>query len=356
MILVVNISYLTSYLQHPKTRPAMLASFFFLCVLLAGCSEQAERDTVKLHGQTMGTTYNVTLVVDNLHSVDQAELQTEIDTELQLINQHMSTYIADSEIMLLNAAAVNEWHYISEPMRQVLEISQTISRKSDGAFDITVGPLVDLWGFGPGAVQPSKPSDEALTSAKALVGFDALEVTGHQLQKTKAIRLDLSAVAKGYGVDWLAELLDKRGFEHYMVEIGGELRLKGFNARNQSWRIAIEQPDDWRGSIHTAIALTGVGMATSGDYRNYFEQDGRRFSHTIDPVTGYPIEHNLASVTVIASTSAEADAWATAMNVLGPEKGLAIANSENLAVYMIIKEGEGFTDRYSNSFTAYLEK
>lgn len=335
----------------------MLASFLFLyAFLLAGCGEQVKRHSIQLHGATMGTTYNITLIVDDPVSVNQVELQAVIDAELQLINQHMSTYIPDSEIMLLNAAAVNEWHYISEPLRQVLEISQSISRKSDGAFDITVGPLVNLWGFGPGTEPNRKPSPEAIMAAKSVVGFHYVEITGHQLQKTQAVELDLSAVAKGYGVDCLAALLDKRGFEHYMVEIGGELRLKGVNARNQPWRIAIEQPDDWRGSIHTAVGVSDVGMATSGDYRNYFEQDGKRFSHTIDPTTGYPIEHNLASVTVIAPTSAEADAWATAMNVLGPEKGLAIANSENLAVYMIVKDGEGFTDSYSNNFANYLKK
>jgi thiamine biosynthesis lipoprotein len=138
-----------------------------------------------------------------------------------------------------------------------------------------------------------------------------------------------------------------------MVEIGGELKLKGLNAKNLPWRIAIEQPDDWQGSVHKAISLTDRGMATSGDYRNYFEQEGQRFSHTIDPMTGYPITHNLASVTVIAETTAKADAWATALNVLGPEKGMALANTEKLAVYMIVKNGDHFTDIYSEAFAVY---
>jgi thiamine biosynthesis lipoprotein len=357
MILVVNIGLSMCCFSTPITRPALLASFLFFCVLLNGCSEGIKHKAIVLHGPTMGTTYNITLVIHDDHQgFDQAELQAAIDAELRVINQHMSTYIPDSEIMQLNAAAVDEWHYISDPLREVLEISQIISRKSDGAFDITVGPLVNLWGFGPEYHQDKKPTDEGIARAKSIVGYEYLELSGHQALKSKSIKLDLSAVAKGYGVDWLAAFIEARGFQHYMVEIGGELRLKGLNARGQPWRIAVEQPDDWRGSIHKALTITDAGMATSGDYRNYFEQDGKRFSHTINPATGYPIEHNLASVTVIAATAAEADAWATAINVLGPEKGLEIANTEDLAVYMIVKEENGFTDRYSAGFTEFLSR
>lgn len=354
MILVVNIKVTARCQSVSKARPALLASLLFFSVLLFGCTRGVERETVLLQGQTMGTTYHVTIIKsDEDPSFDHAALQTGIDAELRVINQHMSTYIPDSEIMQLNSAAVEEWHYVSEPLRQVLEISETINRKSKGAFDITVGPLVNLWGFGPGAHLDKKPSDESIALAKAMVGHQRLELTGHQVRKTTAIQLDLSAVAKGYGVDWIADFLTARGFENYMVEIGGELRLKGSNAQGLAWRIAIEQPDDWQGTIHKAITVTNRGMATSGDYRNYFEQDGQRFSHTIDPTTGYPINHNLASVTVIAATSAEADAWATAINVLGPEKGMTVANQENLAVYMIVKEGEHFTDKYSASFATF---
>jgi thiamine biosynthesis lipoprotein len=353
MILVVKISSMMCCFPTHKTRPALLVSFLFFCGMLLGCSQSDERDAVLLQGQTMGTSYHVTLVMgDRQKAFDQAELQAAIDAELVVINQHMSTYIPDSEIMQLSGAAVDEWHYVSEPLRQVLEISQTISRKSNGAFDITVGPLVNLWGFGP-ETKHQKPSDEDIARARTMVGFEHVELTGHQVRKTADVQLDLSAVAKGYGVDWIADFLSARGFQNYMVEIGGELRLSGVNTRGQSWRIAIEQPDDWQGSVHKAITLTDVGMATSGDYRNYFEQDGKRFSHTINPSTGYPIEHNLASVTVIAKTSAEADAWATALNVLGAEKGMEIANRENLAVYMIVKDGDHFTDLYSAAFAAF---
>lgn len=303
----------------------------------------------------MGTSYHITLVAEEGQrlNADVSVLQAAIDAELASINQHMSTYIPDSEIMQVNRAAVDEWVVVSEPLRQVLAISQKISEKSEGAFDITVGPLVDLWGFGPSPSSHERPDADALAAARAKVGYQHLELIGHQLRKAAQVQLDLSAVAKGYGVDWIADFLTERGYKNYMVEIGGELRLKGVNALGEPWRIAVEHPEELQGSVRRVIAITDAGMATSGDYRHYFEQDGKRYSHTLDPVTGYPIEHTLASVTVIAPTSAEADAWATALNVLGPEKGMQLANNENLAVYMIVKEPGGFVDRYSDAFAAY---
>lgn len=340
---------------HPtyKTRPAQLVSFLFLWLVLAGCTPELGHEAIRLEGATMGTTYHISVIPEPDQIVNTSELQAAIDQELQQINQSMSTYIPDSELMILNRAPINEWFYVSEPLREVLEISQDISRRSSGAFDITVGPLVNLWGFGPTHRPDNKPTQEAINDAKAILGYTALEITGHQVQKLLPVQLDLSAVAKGYGVDALAQLLESRGVHRYMVEIGGELRLRGLNSKDLPWRIAIEQPEDWQGSVHKAISLTDCGMATSGDYRNYFEQNGEHYSHTIDPKTGYPITHNLASVTVIAETAAKADAWATALNVLGPEKGMAVANTEKLAVYMIVKEGDGFTDIYSEAFAVY---
>lgn len=333
----------------------MLTSFlFFGVVLLSGCG-QAERDSLRFAGETMGTTYHITLVADEDESlkVDATTLQKAVDVELQKINQHMSTYIPDSELMLFNSASAGEWYTLSKPLEEVLRLSQQISERSGGAFDITVGPLVNLWGFGPGKHEDDVPDAEAIADAKAMMGYHKLELVDGQARKLADIKLDLSAIAKGYGVDWIADYLAQQGINHYMVEIGGEIRVKGTNAKGQPWRIAIEQPSMLQQSVHKAISLTDVGMATSGDYRNYFEQDGKRYSHTIDPQTGYPITHRLASVTVIARTSAEADGWATAINVLGPERGMEVANREKLAVYMIVKEDEGFSDRYSTAFEPY---
>lgn len=303
----------------------------------------------------MGTTYHVTLVANQGQSlaVDATATQQLIDDELKKINQHMSTYIADSELMLLNAASVGDWHNISQPLHDVLQLSQHISEQSDGAFDITVGPLINLWGFGPDKHEDHVPDAAALDAARKSMGYQKLELADNQARKSGDIKLDLSAIAKGYGVDWIAEVVAREGVNNYMVEIGGEIRVSGLNPKGQPWRIAIEQPSTMQQSVHKAISITDMGMATSGDYRNYFEKDGKRYSHTIDPATGYPIDHRLASVTVLAKTAAEADGWATAINVLGPEKGLEVANREQLAVYMIVKEGEGFVDRYSTAFEAY---
>ncbi len=338
----------------------MLTSFLFFwallfgTVFLSGCG-QAERDVIRFAGETMGTTYHITLVADEGKSlsVDATALQAAVDAELQKINQHMSTYIPDSELMRFNAFQAGEWHKISRPLEDVLLLSQQISERSGGAFDITVGPLVNLWGFGPDKHEDDVPGAEAIAAVKARMGYDKLEVLDGQARKSADIWLDLSAIAKGYGVDWIADYIARQGINHYMVEIGGEIRVKGTNPQGQAWRIAIEQPSMMQQSVHKAIALTDAGMATSGDYRNYFERDGKRYSHTIDPQTGYPIAHQLVSVTVIASTAAEADGWATAINVLGPEQGMEVADREKLAVYMIVKESEGFSDRYSTAFEPY---
>ncbi len=355
MILVVNTVVKLLHGNPHKTRSALLASFLFFGLVLAGCTRgSGEPETLRLEGQTMGTSYHITIVAEPGKPLgeDSVALQADIDAQLVLINQHMSTYIADSELMLLNTAANDEWHYVSEPLREVLAISEKISRKSGGAFDITVGPLVNLWGFGP-QKRDSLPSPEEIAAVKSRVGYQQLELVGHQVRKKADIWLDLSAVAKGYGVDWIASYLQERGFRHFMIEIGGELRLLGESPRGGPWRIAIEQPEILQASVRRVVSLTDAGMATSGDYRNYIEQDGKRYSHTLDPATGYPISHRLASVTVIAPTSAEADAWATALSVLGPEAGMALAEQEGLAAYMIIKVDDGFVDAYSTAFESY---
>lgn len=339
-----------------KTRSALLTSFLFFGVLLLGCAPAPNEspEVIQMAGKTMGTSYHITLVVEpeKRATIDPVQLQADVDEQLKLVNQQMSTYIPDSELMQVNAAPVNEWLYLSEPLRQVLVLSQDISRKSGGAFDVTVGPLVNLWGFGP-EKREGAPSQHDIDQLRERIGYQFMEITGHQLRKERDIWIDLSAIAKGFGVDVVADYLLAQGFDNLMVEIGGELRLHGQSPRGTPWRIAIEQPEAMQGSVHKAIALSNMAMATSGDYRNYFEQDGKRFSHTLNPSTGYPIDHRLASVTVLAPTAAQADAWATAINVLGPEKGMQVAEQEELAVYLIIKTDEGFVDNYSTAFEPY---
>lgn len=339
-----------------KTRPVLLASFLFIGCLLSACESRTEREHYQFSGDTMGTTYHITLVADAGESltVDTAGIETGVEKALVLINQQMSTYIDDSDLMRFNRSPLQEWQTLPEPLAEVLSISQRISERSDGAFDITVGPLVNLWGFGPEAQPEQVPTEAEIATLQSQVGYHHLELNGNRARRLTDIELDLSAVAKGYGVDYVANWLESQGVKHYLVEIGGEVRLAGQSPRGDAWRIGVEQPAMLRHSGRLALALSDIAMATSGDYRNYYERDDQRYSHTIDSRTGKPIQHNLASVTVLAKTSAEADAWATTLNVLGPEAGMAVAEREKLAVYMIVKTDEGFSDRYSAAFEPWL--
>ncbi|WP_096086487.1 FAD:protein FMN transferase [Agaribacterium haliotis] len=331
-------------------------AFFCCLLLLAACSER-KSEQWQLQGPTMGTTYHVKLTPTDTLELDRQALQAQLDTELQAINQSMSTYIADSELNRFNHASVGEWFRVEPQLCQLMALAGEIYRASDGAFDPTVGPLVNLWGFGPEA-RSSIPSEEALANVRERIGYDALELNCSEnlVRKHKALYIDLSAIAKGWAVDHLAAYLDALGVRSHMVEIGGELSLSGLNAQAQAWRIAVEKPVLGQGSAAQILALSDVAVATSGDYRNYFEENGKRYSHTIDPGSGAPITHKLASVTVIAASSAEADAWATALNVLGPERGRAVADKLQLAAYFIVRGDDGFDVNYTQAFEKYMVK
>ena len=327
------------------SRAATTLLFLFIAAIVsaivAGCGD-AGREHFKLDGATMGTHYHITVVERAELATNQRELQQAIDQQLALINEQMSTYRDDSELSQLNAAPVDQWVDVSANLFDVLVMSLELGWLSNGAFDITVGPLVNLWGFGPGGEsgKVEVPSAARIAEQLALTGFQAIEfnLANSDIRKRRAVTLDLSAIAKGYAVDKVAELLIYAGYTDFMVEIGGELRLQGNSPRGTPWRIAIERPEAATlGRAHAAVSISNAGMATSGDYRNYFELDGKRYSHTIDPTTGYPIDHALASVTVIADSAAYADGLATAINVMGPELGMQLADQQGVAVYMIVK-------------------
>lgn len=331
----------------------MLSLFFVAC-------SDSPAPHFTLSGATMGTTYHLTILEQEGVNTTPADLQQAVDAQLQVINQQMSTYIEDSELNKLNRAPVGESIAVSPNLFDVLLLSFEVSLLSDGAFDITVGPLVNLWGFGPGRenMTDSVPDAGAIAAMLRESGFGNLEfdLLNASVTKKTAISMDLSGVAKGFAVDKVAELLEYAGYRNYMVEIGGELRLRGLSPRGTPWRIAIEEPDpSGLREVHRAVDISDKGMATSGDYRNFYEVDGKRFSHTIDPGTGYPITHNLASVTVIADSSAFADAMATALNVMGPERALALAQQQELAVYLIVKTEQGFVSRYSKAFSEHYQ-
>jgi thiamine biosynthesis lipoprotein len=325
-----------------------------LVLLTAGCDRGDGIAAVTLRGATMGTTYSVVLSSPPAR-LDPAALQQRIDALLEEVNGLMSTYRPDSELSRFNALASTDWMPVSPELVRVVSAADAISRASGGRFDITVGPLVNLWGFGPQVDADRLPSQAEIDTARSRIGYRKLERRDDPpalRKRDPGLYVDLSAIAKGYGVDRVAELLEAEGVENYLVEIGGELRGRGRSGRGDPWRIAIERPESAGRSVFRVVELHATGMATSGDYRNFFEIDGKRYSHSIDPVTGRPVAHALASVTVLADSTMLADGWATALLVSGPERGMALAEAEGLAALLIVRDGDGYRAIATAAFEA----
>src|SRR5690606_6476374 len=251
-------------------------------------------------------------------------------------------YIDDSDISRFNQADADTWHAVPPDFARVLEAALALSRESDGAFDPTVGPLVNLWGFGPTGRRDQAPSAQERDAVRARVGWQRLQwdAENRRLLQPGGVYLDFSAIAKGYAVDRVGEYLSGQGIDGWLVDIGGELRARGVKPDGQPWRIAVERPVAGTREINTVVRPGDMAMATSGDYRNFFEDNGQSFSHTIDPRTGNPVGHRLASVTVLHPSCMQADGLATLLTVLGPEEGMAFAARHELAVLLIVREGE----------------
>lgn len=310
-------------------------------------------ELVSFSGPTMGTTYTVKFYTNE--NMDSAwQYKEDVDAVLVRINELMSTYDPQSELSRFNQLPVNTDMKVSTDLAYVVDQALLISNMSNGEYDVTVGPLVNLWGFGPGKKTDTLPSRDAIADAKQKVGFEAIKLNDQTLNKTKSIYIDLSSIAKGYGVDKVAEKLEQLGIESYLVEVGGEILSKGLKPDGEPWRVAIESPNGGHSVAQKVVDLNDVAIATSGDYRNYFERNGVRYSHTISPKTGKPVTHRLVSVTVVEKNTTLADGFATAITVLGPEKGLAFAEENGLAVYMLVKEDLGFVEQYSKAFEPYL--
>ena len=333
--------------------------FVALLTALGACSDSPREWPVQeLVGSTMGTTFSIKVVAPP-EDLDLPALQQDIEEVLDGINRTMSTYISDSELSRFNASEEVDWIDVSPELCHAVEAAQVVSEFTGGAFDVTVGPLVNLWGFGPTDSAYKPPGNDAVTTAMQDIGYSKLHVDCSlpALRKdSPGVYVDLSAFAKGHAVDEVAELLDARALPDYLVEIGGEMRMRGTNARSELWAIAIETPDREGRSIQTVMRLTDSAMATSGDYRNFFEHDGRFYSHTIDPRTGYPVTHNGASVTVVADTAAFADAAATALLVLGPDAGMKLAERESIAAYFLLRLGSEFEERMSSLFATKVTR
>jgi thiamine biosynthesis lipoprotein len=326
---------------------------FWVCIgiFLSACSENVPEIT-KIKGYTMGTGYSV--MWPSISNVQAEIVQQKIEAELVKINQQMSTYDSNSEISQFNQASAPFTQTISPEFADVLNLSLEIHSLSQGYFDISVGPLVNLWGFGPDKLTKLAPSEEQIQQAQSQIGLDVISLEGLRLSKLANRYLDLSAIAKGFAVDEVANLIEGLGIESYLVEIGGEIRVKGQKPEGLSWKVAVEAPDFSERRVQKILPLKDVAMATSGDYRNYFEDKGQRFSHSIDPFTAKPVKHKLASVTIIDEHCARADALATAMLVMGEQKAKEFAVQKGIKAYLIVREEHSFTEYLSPTFENWL--
>jgi len=339
---------------------AMLGGWAWLTLvclgLLSGCAREQPYQAIE--GATMGTRYHIRFQPPRA-GFDVADLQRSVDARLEALNRSLSTYRQDSLITAFNQAPVGQVVPIDEDFERVLALAREVHRASGGAFDPTVGALVNLWGFGwpkPAQALTKLPDPAAIEAARGRL--DAVEQAGpRQLRKTEPVRLDFSAIAKGYGVDLIAEVLRAAGVEHSMVEIGGEVATRGRGPSGGAWRIGIEAPDPGvSGRVMARLHLNEAALATSGDYRNFFEVEGQRYSHIIDPVSGYPVRQPPVSVSVLAPSVALADAWATAFMVLDEARGLELAEANQLAVYWVHETAGTRRTRQTERMQAFLDK
>ena len=335
----------------------------FLILLSAGiltaCDRQPARRTITLQGETMGTTYTVKYLSDGLKDLPSPEkVKSQLDLLLEEVNRQMSTYREDSEI-----SRFNKMRETGKPMPIAADFAAVtaeairLNKATHGALDVTVGPLVNLWGFGPDKQLTYTPSAEEIKRASDVVGIDKISLSHNDGSATLAksrpeVYLDLSSIAKGFGVDKLALYLESLGIRDYLVEIGGELRGKGRNAQGEPWRIGIEQPQLLQGGgTQIIVPLDNRALATSGDYRNFHtDKQGKRLSHIINPQKMEPISHNLASISVVADTAMTADGLSTGLFVLGEEKALALAEQQGLEVFLIIRTRDGYRTEMSSKF------
>jgi thiamine biosynthesis lipoprotein len=328
-----------------------------ILVGVAGC---AAPRVATLSGPTMGTTWTVKLVAPR--GADLAQLQHGIQGEVDRVVAQMSTYEADSDLSRFNRAPGGTWQELPPEFFDVLDHALALAHDSGGAYDPTVGPLVNLWGFGPGAREHKVPADGDIQAARARLGWDRIRLDRerHRALQPGGVYVDLSAIAKGFGSDQVARYLERGGVQDYLVDISGELRAHGTRPGGAPWQVAIEKPGAAEGAVERSdqvwrvLALRNRSIATSGDYRHFFEDAGRSYSHHIDPRTGRPVEHRIASVTTVADDCMDADAMGTTIMVLGAEAGLAFAERRGAAVLLLLHDGDGFVERTTPAFAALL--
>ena len=330
-----------------------------MLAMVAGCDKPpaAEHPMLEIHGRTMGTFYGVKVVGD--FPGGQQALQTQVDSLLKHYNDEISTYDPNSSLSKFNQQQTTAPFPVSQDMADIVISAVRVGQRTQGVLDVTVGPLVNLWGFGPDRRPVKIPTDAQITAARQRVGIQRLhvDVSADHAELRKDIPnmyVDLSTVGEGFGADKIADFLESRGVHNYLVEIAGASRSRGVNAKGEPWKLAIQKPTDELDEVQAIVKPDGRAISTSGSYRNYYELNGQRYSHIIDPSTGKPITHRLVSATVITPTALEADGLDTALMVMGPEKAMAFAKQQHLAVYLVIKTDKGFKAEYSETFKPYL--
>ncbi len=336
----------------------MVGLFVFFLISCTESQNQSKRYPFLYSDGIMGTSFSIKAMKLPV-ALNQNRLKKQIKQRLDALNGQLSTYEPQSDLSLFNKSTQTNWQSVPKSLITVLKQAQQISELTKGAFDVTVGTLVNLWGFGVDPMSFTAPDKQQLKRILLTTGYQHLSINPETDQIKKdipALYLDLSAIAKGYAVDEVALLLDAADIHDYMVEIGGEVRLKGQNIKGEGWKIALEKPIIEKRVIGKVISLTDISMATSGDYRNYFEADGVRYSHSIDPRTGQSIVHQLASVTILHSSTMIADALATAMMVLGDDKGYQLAQKHQIAALFIIKTADGFKEKSTDAFAHFFKE
>jgi thiamine biosynthesis lipoprotein len=334
----------------PRPKPRFLA-LLAAALLLSAC-ERPPREVV-LTGPTMGTTWTVRVVPEGEGRIDAETLRSLVQSSLEEVDAAMSTYRTDSAVSRFNASESLDWVAVPASLARLVELALQIGDATGGALDITVSPVVKLWGFGNAVRREQPPTDREIAAAQADTGQRhlAVQLEPPALRKARpGLTLDLDSIAPGYAADLLAERLEAAGQRRYMIDIGGELRVRGHNAQGEPWRIGIERPEALQRSVERVIRLEDGAVSTSGDYRDFFESAGVRYSHTLDPRSGRPVAHGLASVTVLRPTAAEADGIATALTVLGPIEGYELAERLGWAALFIERTPDGFRHRETGAF------
>ncbi len=318
----------------------LLSSFLLIALAgaLTGCFRQDKVE--ELVGPTMGSSYSVRYV-RSARTPEAAALKREIEAILTRLDREFSTYRPDSDVQTFNDAPAGACQDMPEDVRYLVQVGEQLSTETEGAFDLTIEPLLKVWGFGPRGRVGHTPTTEEISQAQALVGHSHLHIEGHQLCKDIALELDFNSIVAGYAVDLVSAQLEALAVTSYLVEITGELRAQGQKPDGSPWRIAIEAPRENERVPQEIIELNGFSVSTSGDYRNYFEENGQRYSHTLDPHTGAPITHKLAAVTVIDPSALRADGLSTPLMVMGTERGLAFANAHGIAALFVSRREQG---------------